>query len=154
MFMSSGRGCASTPGQKYSPPGATGLLWGSLSFIHCPPNCAYRNQVSTQADRKTSKFKCCDWQRRCSMTHIFFFLFLLPLRNTQNLNSRLQGAEGWELAQTHWYRIQDVSLKDSDSKFFCHIDDMKLELRGKRFHPIYPDLWCTKWWLWILYQSH
>lgn len=38
MFMSSRRGCGSSPGQKYSPPGATGLLWGSLPCIHCLPS--------------------------------------------------------------------------------------------------------------------
>lgn len=80
-----------------------------------PIKCAYRNRVYTRTNRKTSKSKCCDWQIRCSIPLFFFSFFLLPLRNTQSLNSRLQGAGGWELAQTllhgtgcvlKWFRLQ------------------------------------------------
>lgn len=78
------------------------------------------------------------------MPHFFFFLLSLPLRNTQSLNSRLQGTGGREPAQSLCHLVQDVSLMDSDSEFFCHIDDVKLELGRKVFHPTYPDLLCTK----------
>lgn len=76
------------------------------SSIASPTKCAYRNQVYTQANRKTSKSKCCDRQMRCSMPH-FFFLILASPQKYPKFELWAAGSRGMRASTdiATWYRM-------------------------------------------------